>query len=129
MIKTQTIPSFPANENPFQHDLMRMGAKLGNNVMIMTMNHTNKPCQHLVIVNTETGERLLVQLLPKEENFSECEASDKQEFTIPVFADNDEVDRTTVELSKEEIQNLLDASFRANHYEDLSHISEIVEKM
>ena len=60
MITVSPMESLPPNSNPFVHDLHRMGVRIGKNVMVMMANHDNAHCQHLVVVNTETGERIAV---------------------------------------------------------------------
>lgn len=60
MMKVETLENFPPNENPFHHDLMRMGVRIGKNVMAMMHNHDNAVCEDVIIVNMETGERIRV---------------------------------------------------------------------
>ena len=64
MLTTHELPSLPPNSNPFSHDLERMGIWLGKNVLVMTNNHDGDHCQHLVVVNTETGERIALVFSP-----------------------------------------------------------------
>lgn len=59
------MPSFPANSNPFNHDQYHMGTKMGTNCVVMQENHANQECNYLIIVNTETGERIRVCLTEK----------------------------------------------------------------
>lgn len=58
MLTTHEMPPLPPNSNPFCHDLHRMGVRVGENVMVMMTNYDTDRCQHLVVVNTETGERI-----------------------------------------------------------------------
>lgn len=65
MITFKEMSSFPPEENPFCHDLCNMGVRLGNNVMVMYRNHDHEICEYLIIVNTETGERMKVFFRPE----------------------------------------------------------------
>ena len=56
---TEETP-FPPNTNPFCHDLYHMGVDIGSNITILMPNHSNDPCPYFYIVNTDTGERLLI---------------------------------------------------------------------
>jgi uncharacterized protein affecting Mg2+/Co2+ transport len=52
--------------NPFQNDAYNMGVKIGTNVHVMMGNymmgnHDNKHCPYLIVVDTTTGERLLIE--------------------------------------------------------------------
>lgn len=58
MIKTKILEPFPANSNPFLHDLFHMGQAIGKNVIIMYREHeVNK---YLIVINTQTGERIQI---------------------------------------------------------------------
>lgn len=48
--------------NPFLFDAYNMGIEIGNNVTIMMGNHKNEECKYVIIVNTDTGERIRVTL-------------------------------------------------------------------
>jgi len=61
MIETQMIDSFPPGENPFHHDAVRMGTTIGKNVVVMYHQHQFERQDTIVIVNSETGERMLVK--------------------------------------------------------------------
>jgi hypothetical protein len=60
-IEIHNLESFPPNSNPFLHDAVRMGIQIGKNVTVMMMNHGHERCDKLVIVNTTTGERVMVE--------------------------------------------------------------------
>lgn len=61
MIKVTDMESFPAGENPYWHDEMRMGMFLGTNVLIMfEKSSDNEKQPYIIVVNTETGERIRV---------------------------------------------------------------------
>lgn len=59
-METQTLPSFPAGENPFHHDLTRMGTPVGDNVMIMYEHHNVN--RYIIVCDKTTGERLKITL-------------------------------------------------------------------
>ena len=61
-MKTETLSPFPPNTDPFVHDLENMGTVIGVNCMVMFKNHKNETCRFVIIVNTETGERIKVTL-------------------------------------------------------------------
>ena len=65
-IKPQRMDSIPAGENPFCHDHYNMGARLGHNVYVMFENFAKDRCPYLIVVNTETGERVRLMFLNKE---------------------------------------------------------------
>lgn len=48
--------------NPFTQDAYHMGTYLGTNVCVMYSNFPGEPCEYLIIVDTQTGERLEVTL-------------------------------------------------------------------
>ena len=52
------IPIEPGN--PFLSDLFNMGTQIGTNCTVMYGKHTNERCAYLIVVNTETGERIRV---------------------------------------------------------------------
>ena len=55
--------NIPAGDNPFIHDTFNMGTIIGTNLVVMYKNHPSEKCDYLVIVNTNTGERITV--IPK----------------------------------------------------------------
>lgn len=59
---TKLLPPIPPNSNPFDADHYNMGTKVGTNCTIMYGNHPDEKCNYLIIVNTETGERVRVAL-------------------------------------------------------------------
>jgi hypothetical protein len=61
-MKVEQLSSFPANSNPFNHDLYHMGQLIGSNCTIMFENHSDHECKYIIIVNTQSGERLQVWL-------------------------------------------------------------------
>lgn len=60
MIEFRKMESIPAGANPFAHDFVRMGIKLGSNVFVMLSNFEEHHCDHLVLVNVTTGERVRI---------------------------------------------------------------------
>lgn len=65
MIKTTRLPDFPPGSNPFEYDMYHMGIPVGRNIIIMMGNHDNEICDYLIVVNTETGERIRVEFSEK----------------------------------------------------------------
>lgn len=61
----ERMESFPPG-NPFHHDLANMGTTLGVNLTVMFSNHADKKCPFVILVNTETGERIRIVLDRKE---------------------------------------------------------------
>ena len=59
-MKIEKIDSYPKNINPFVIDLDSLGTKLGSNVTLMHMNFPSDKCEQLIVVSTETGERLKI---------------------------------------------------------------------
>lgn len=61
-MKLARLSPFPANSNPFHHDLYHMGQYIGTNVCIMGESMIeDSRCNYLIIFNKETGERLRIQ--------------------------------------------------------------------
>lgn len=56
------MDSIPAGENPFWHDHFNMGEMIGTNITIMFPCHQTEYCSYLIIVNTDTGERIRVNI-------------------------------------------------------------------
>jgi hypothetical protein len=61
-MKITKLPSFPPGDNPFNHDFFNMGIRVGKNIMIMMGNHAHEQCKYVILVNTETGKRILVDV-------------------------------------------------------------------
>lgn len=51
--------------NPFLSDIYHMGVRLGTNCMVMMANHDNTVCKYLIIVDTTTGERVRIDIVPQ----------------------------------------------------------------
>jgi hypothetical protein len=60
MLEAEPITPFPPG-NPFHHDAIRMGINIGSNVVAMFHQHTHERQDTVIIVNTETGERMLLK--------------------------------------------------------------------
>lgn len=52
----------PPKSNPYAHDLFNMGMALGTNLTVMMANFDNQRCNYLILVNTETGERMRIEI-------------------------------------------------------------------
>lgn len=59
-ISAEVLESFPPHCNPFSYDEFHMGKEIGTNLTIMFANHSNKRCSYIILVNTETGERVQI---------------------------------------------------------------------
>ena len=64
-MRTEKMDSI-APGNPFLSDPYNMGTKIGENCMVMFSNHPSDVCPYVIVVNTETGERVCVYLDKKE---------------------------------------------------------------
>ena len=53
---------FSRDNNPFNHDSYNMGQTMGTNLMLMFANHTTEECQSLILVNRQTGERVMIHM-------------------------------------------------------------------
>ena len=62
MLEIETMESI-APGNPFLSDAVRMGTTIGTNVTVMFMNHSTDLQTNIVIVNTDTGERIKVKFV------------------------------------------------------------------
>jgi hypothetical protein len=62
----EILEPFPPNSNPFFHDAMRMGVRVGTNAYVMMYNHPDCHCEELVVVDTVTGERLAIKFGPEQ---------------------------------------------------------------
>jgi hypothetical protein len=61
MLKIVPMTNTPPG-NPFHHDALRMGTKIGENVYIMFEKHQHERQGYVIVVNAETGERMRVVL-------------------------------------------------------------------
>lgn len=64
MIQINKMENILPGSNPFLHDTYNMGTKLGTNLTVMFQNFEDQEAPYLIVVNTETGER--VKLVFKE---------------------------------------------------------------
>lgn len=67
MIKVTEVESFPPDSNPFHHDAFNMGTKIASNVTIMHPSFEFQRTGIIYVVNTETGERVMIEFVPQEE--------------------------------------------------------------
>lgn len=56
------MKSIPAGDNPFWHDGFNMGEIIGTNITIMFPCHQTEHCSYLIVVNTNTGERIRIKI-------------------------------------------------------------------
>lgn len=75
---TTPMTPLPLNEmgevNPFHHDLYNMGTRIASNVIVMHSTHGAEEARSLYVVNTKTGDRMKVWLVPEKilaKNFGE----------------------------------------------------------
>lgn len=71
------LEGFPPDSNPFLHDGFNMGTPIARNCMIMHRTHTTMDADYLVIVNTDTGERLSVVFKNEKDKKDENEGDDQ----------------------------------------------------
>lgn len=50
----------PPGANPFRHDFFHMGTGIGNNIIIMHRGHPSDKIEYFIVINTNTGERILL---------------------------------------------------------------------
>jgi hypothetical protein len=55
------LESFPANSNPFHHDLYHMGTRVGEKLIAMHENHPHEKCKYLIFCDEATGERFKLE--------------------------------------------------------------------
>ena len=60
-MKVKQLPSIPANENPFWHDMFNMGHYFSKEVVVMYKNHADSHCPYLIIVHVPTGQRIEIE--------------------------------------------------------------------
>ena len=58
------MESIPANGNPFQHDQFNMGTQIGANVHVMFGGFVDDRQSQMIVINTETGERIRITFGP-----------------------------------------------------------------
>lgn len=61
-MKIKEMNPIPAGENPFQHDFYNMGTRVGNNVVVMYDQHTDRHADYIIVVDMTTGERIRIEL-------------------------------------------------------------------
>ena len=59
-MRVYRLGSFPPHSNPYHYEGFLMGRNVGNNVTVMMENFEEDRCRYLIIVDTESGERLRV---------------------------------------------------------------------
>ena len=73
-ITAKVLEPIPAGDNPFRHDLSNMGSTIGTNITVMFHNHQDQRGEYLIVVNTETGERVRLVFAEKSTKM-ECESN------------------------------------------------------
>lgn len=63
------LDPIPPNSNPFKYDMYNMGTRVSSNVMIMHETFNEQKAKYIIVVNTETGERLRIDF---KEDSSKC---------------------------------------------------------
>lgn len=76
--------------NPFLEDSYHMGTDLGTNCTVMYKNFPTEECPYLIIIDTTTGERIIVRLTPekKRETFPEKDRETFVKNTINLIGEN-----------------------------------------
>ncbi len=64
MIQIERMENFPPNDNPYWHDHFSMGHTIAENVHVMFATFPNEKASHLIVINTETGERVMLTFGP-----------------------------------------------------------------
>ncbi len=64
MIQIQRLNDNPPNDNPFWHDNFNMGHKIAENVYAMFATFPSQKASFLIVINTETGERVKLTFGP-----------------------------------------------------------------
>jgi hypothetical protein len=60
-MQLESLPSFPAGENPFYYDAVRMGEHLGTNVLVMFDKFPRTDFQpYIILHDITTGQRLRI---------------------------------------------------------------------
>lgn len=61
-MEIEKLEPFPSQSNPFLHDAYHMGTAVASNVMVMHETFPEQKARYIIIVNTETGERIRVRM-------------------------------------------------------------------
>jgi hypothetical protein len=61
-VKVTKVESFPPNSNPYLYDISRMGENRGEELHMMYSNHGDEVCDHIVLVDRRTGERVRIDI-------------------------------------------------------------------
>lgn len=56
------LVSIPAGKNPLIYDLYHMGTYVASNVLVMHYTHPTEKAKYVIVVNTETGQRLRINV-------------------------------------------------------------------
>ena len=70
-IEVETLDSFPPNSNPFSHDLVHMGQVIAKDIVMMYPNHPDGDMKYMILVDTETGQRLKININRENEETNE----------------------------------------------------------
>jgi len=58
----ETMTPFPPNSNPFHHDEILMGERLGNNLIAMFEQHRNRDQRFIILFHKPTGQRIKIRI-------------------------------------------------------------------
>lgn len=67
-MKLTELPPIPVGANPFNHDLFNMGTRLGKGITVMHRNFPDAPCPYLIIIDSNTGKRVRIDITDPEED-------------------------------------------------------------
>ncbi len=64
MIEIEKLKDIPPGDNPFGHDQHLMGKTIATNLTVMFGTFPQQKASYIVIINTETGERIKIWFGP-----------------------------------------------------------------
>ena len=124
-VKIQVTPeeSIPEGSNPFHFDSWRMGSELVRGWMVMTEGFDNprepRPATHFILVNTRTGQRVRLDLVPE----SQAVLSKEEELILENAAL-----KVRLEAIKGMVDNIMDYSETLIEQWDSKETSDIVRE-
>jgi hypothetical protein len=61
-MRVETMESIPAKSNPFVRDGYHMGTRVASNVVVMHATFDAQCASYIIVVNTDTGERMRITM-------------------------------------------------------------------
>jgi len=62
-MRTEVLKGIPPQSNPFHYDAFNMGTQVASNCIIMHDSHNDQKTRSIIVINTDTGERMRVYLV------------------------------------------------------------------